>query len=318
MIRYTKEELVEAVRHSYNLSDVCIRFGKVPSTNTRNSIRKIICKNGINTSHFDIYRKTRQRRVYQKITKKCLVCNNEFQTLSGHKKEKCYCSYKCGNSLAIGNRHSLESHRKISLSLLKRNSVKEKPVKICGFCEKEFRTTNKKFCSQSCATKFLWLTPDYREKIINQVRQRVKSGTHQGWSSRNIVSYPEKFFKKVLELNGFRDRFIINHPVRKKSIGIDCQSNYFLDFYFPETKIDLEIDGKQHSYPERRESDRIRDEALNKHGYLIHRIKWMSLRTETGKKYMKKEIDNLFSILENRKKRQFCHKNYTEFVTTGV
>ena len=35
----------------------------------------------------------------------------------------------------------------------------------------------------------------YFEKLL-------KEGKHKGWQSRNIISYPEKFWKKVLEKGG--------------------------------------------------------------------------------------------------------------------
>lgn len=83
----------------------------------------------------------------------------------------------------------------------------------------------------------------------------------------------------------------MNHAVKKRDLGLDCDANYFLDFFFEEKMIDLEIDGKQHIYSDRKESDRVRDEALSKHGYKVYRIKWKSINTDDGKKYIKEEID---------------------------
>ena len=52
--------------------------------------------------------------------------------------------------------------------------------------------------------------------------------------------------------------FIPNKPLKHGN------SNYFLDFYIEinNRKIDLEIDGKQHKYEDRIESDKVRDEFI--------------------------------------------------------
>lgn len=39
--------------------------------------------------------------------------------------------------------------------------------------------------------------------------------------------------------------------------------NYIVDFYIAEKKIVIEVDGRQHSLPEKVESDKKRDEALS-------------------------------------------------------
>lgn len=47
--------------------------------------------------------------------------------------------------------------------------------------------------------------------------------------------------------------------------------NYILDFYIPEAKIAIELDGRQHGKEENRESDRERDSFLAKEGILVLR-----------------------------------------------
>ena len=74
----------------------------------------------------------------------------------------------------------------------------------------------------------------------------------------------------------------------KKEDGIHC---YFLDFFIEKgnKKIDLEIDGSQHSF--RKEHDKERDEFLIKEGYEVYRIDWNDLRSQKGKELMKEKID---------------------------
>ena len=106
----------------------------------------------------------------------------------------------------------------------------------------------------------------------------IKEGRHKGWTSRNIESYPEKFFKEVLDNNGIS--YTRELPLKKED-----GSNYFLDFVINKNDkiIDLEIDGKQHTYEDRAESDRIRDEFIKNKGFLVYRIPWNTINSEEGK-----------------------------------
>ena len=62
----------------------------------------------------------------------------------------------------------------------------------------------------------------------------VREGRHKGWNSRNIKSYPEIFWEKVLTNNGID--FEREVPALR----------YFLDFVLRKNGvvIDIEIDGK--------------------------------------------------------------------------
>ena len=206
----------------------------------------------------------------------------------------------------LGKRHSPAANLKVALKLRKHNfSLKIEKDEIviekkCEFCGNLFSTDKHErlFCKQSCSTKYLWTTEKYRNNLTSQVREKVKNGQHQGWKSRNVLSYPEKFFKEVLEKNGYLGRFQTNHSVKKRDIGIDCDANYFLDFYFPEFNLGLEIDGKQHNLPERKSSDTIRDAALTKYSYKVYRIKWKNINKPSGQEYIKGEIHSLLEFLQ--------------------
>ena len=56
----------------------------------------------------------------------------------------------------------------------------------------------------------------------------------------------------------WRLQIIICVRIRQKPID-----NYILDFYCPEKKIEIEIDGSQHYTEEGKEYDRIRTDILN-------------------------------------------------------
>ena len=57
------------------------------------------------------------------------------------------------------------------------------------------------------------------------------------------------------------------YSVRRQKV----MGNYILDFYIPEAKIAIELDGRQHGKEENRESDRERDSFLAKEGIKVLR-----------------------------------------------
>ena len=140
----------------------------------------------------------------------------------------------------------------------------------------------------------------FSESILKRAQEKnlenIKNGTFKGWQSRNILSYPEKFWIKVLKNNQLFSKCEANYPVKKRELGLDCDANYFLDFFFEDKNLDLEIDGKQHEYDDRKKSDKIRDKKLKENGIIVYRIKWKSINKDSGKKYMKEEIDKFLTF----------------------
>ena len=120
--------------------------------------------------------------------------------------------------------------------------------------------------------------------------EMVNNGTHSGWKTRNIRSYAEKFWEKVLKENG----------ITFKHEDFSAKK-YFLDFLIEINGklIDLEIDGKQHERDERKGHDEERDKFLAKNGYIVYRVKWNEVNSEKGKEQMKKKIDD-FLLFVNK------------------
>jgi len=149
-----------------------------------------------------------------------------------------------------------------------------------------------KMCSDECVKK------SSSNKLSESIRNRIEKGQHKGWQSRKVVSYPEKFFIEVLKNNNLSYEF--NYPINKRQIlGVDEPYNYFIDFYFPDEKIALEIDGSQHRY--RTDHDTLRDSRLSKVGIQVYRIKWKSINTNSGKKYINEQINNFLYFYRARK-----------------
>ena len=99
------------------------------------------------------------------------------------------------------------------------------------------------------------------------------AANHVGWSSRGKgrESFAERFWRQRID-QYLSVNYIQEKVVRKKEVGSAGKGNYFLDFFFTEQKIDLEIDGRQHE--DRKESDAIRDKLLTDHGIKVIRYKW--------------------------------------------
>lgn len=158
---------------------------------------------------------------------------------------------------------------------------------ICKICGNEFYSQHKNACH--CSSKCSSSDPSVKEKLRQKQYKLIEEGKHQGWQSRNIRSYPEKFWKEVLDNNGV---------VYQQEVYIK-EYQYFLDFLIetPRGKIDLEIDGSQHNKPDAKYKDKIRDERLTNMGYIIYRIPWNEINTGFGKELMKKKIDDFLKFI---------------------
>ena len=207
-----------------------------------------------------------------------------------------FCNSSCAakyNNKKRGRRTE-EEKRKISIGV--KNSIKIQVYKernkqlrkrTCVICGKEFYNLPHKYrktCSKECEHIL-------RSRKSSESRKReIENGTFKGWMTRKITFYPEKFFIKVLENNSI--------PYIREFL-IHCNNTkYFLDFKIEHNNrlIDLEIDGKQHKYPDRIKMDSIRDKNLISLGYEIYRIDWNEINTENGKLKMKEKINKFLEF----------------------
>ncbi len=261
---------------------------------TCKKIKKLVQEFKINTDHFDSNFSTRQRD-YPRREKECPICKLKFITKIGASDEKTYCSRKCANNIPNHNRFSEESRKKIS-----KTTTHSPVIKICEHCDQTYQVLfqkrkKRRFCSQSCASAYQW-TPLKRKEQSRRCKERIRKEEF-GWVARNKLSFPEKVYKDFLEKNGFKDRFFMNFSIAKLNFK-NIKNNYFLDIYFPEFNLNIEIDGQQHkTIKERRESDKKRDKFLLKNGIIIYRIDWKEICSDKGKKYLKECQDNLINFL---------------------
>ena len=235
----------------------------------------------------------------------CLQCGKE---LTGENRlRKKFCDNSCAAKYNNKNRTvSEEQKQKVSNTLREKHakennetvterykdcgkpSGKKQKVKykcICVTCGKEFLSTHKHstHCSPKCTASDL----NVKKKLQNKVQERINNGTFSGWQSRNITSYPEQFWIKVL--NDHNITYVREDFSTKK---------YFLDFLIEKNgkKIDLEIDGKQHK--DRKDHDKERDEYLTDLGYIVYRIDWNSINNQKGKDLMRSKINTFLNYYD--------------------
>jgi very-short-patch-repair endonuclease len=136
----------------------------------------------------------------------------------------------------------------------------------------------------SLSNKNQILSDETKDKISESMKKAHSEG--RAWNIgksrwKNLPSYPELFFMKVIE-NEFLDKdYCYEYP-----IGI-----YSFDFAWPHKKKYIEIDGEQHfRFKEYFERDVKKDKLATDFGWHGLRISWKDLYKDP-KKYIKQASD---------------------------
>lgn len=184
------------------------------------------------------------RKLLLEHKKTCKVCHPDGdKNFQAHPKFTATCPY-CGLTKTF-NQSSFSSHK---------NHCKKNPNRVPFKSHSPSEETKKKTSASMKKAQ-----AEGRAWNIGQSR----------WN--NEPSYPEKWFMKMLK-NEFN--LIENKDyVREKSFH-----RFSLDFAWPERKLCIEIDGKQHFTDQKQmERDKRKDELLKKEGWKEMRIKWLYL-----------------------------------------
>ena len=279
----TREKFLELVNASTSKVELAKKLGYDYCNGRVTKIIFSLCETyNVSIDHFDRYLPNRKRLKYKWVEKKCPVCETSFKTQKGHPKEKQVCSYSCSNTYFSNLRHTSEVNDKISKSLIKYNSIRNITAqsnsyfetKICPACKHLFRLNKKEtYCSVLCCNRIKNKSPACRKKLSIAVQKRIANGTHKGWTTRKKCkpSYAEKYTMNIL------DQLNISYE-REIKVG-----KWFIDFADVDRKLALEIDGRQHRLPDRKASDKKKDNYLISNGWKVLRIPW-------------RKIDNKFRI----------------------
>ena len=201
---------------------------------------------------------------------KCETCGKVMTEKFGSGR---FCCRACANK----RNHSKETKQKISYKLTK--NVSGADIKFCKECGKQLSIKNKSGFCASC-----YLHQPHTEESKRKQSETMKSKCYPRWNiHRDEPSYAEKFFISVLQNNNIE-------YIREYAVPNNKNHFYYLDFYIEKNgkKLDLEIDGKQHK--ERLEHDTIRDAYLSNEDYLVYRITWNDVNSESGKLIMQNKI----------------------------
>jgi very-short-patch-repair endonuclease len=197
-------------------------------------------------------------------------------------KVKKFCSKKC---LAYHNSLGMSDESKAKLS---KSKTKEPIETTCKYCNKTFMMKRKKtFCDNTCSALYRSKSKEYLLLLSVKGKLAYKEGRLKGWKTRKKLepSHPEKVVMGILdELKIDYER---EHPHHR----------WFIDFAFLDKKIALEIDGKQHDFPQRKESDLRKDYSLKSEGWIVYRIRWKKISKEFYQE-LKNKISNILSISE--------------------
>lgn len=297
----SKEELTSALTKSLSMSDVIKLIGLPYNGKSAKRLNELFRLYEMDTTSLSPGAKAKLRTKYPIVKKTCPMCEKSFETRSGHPKEATCCSRKCSNKFfakPLTTEHRLKIQNGVRKSVGYNDDVPRdksrhrlKHTNVCEWCLKEYQTTNqtRRFCCNTCAATWRSKQPKIIEKIRKTVRKNVENGTHVGWKVRstNIPSYPERFFIDVLDSRGITYE-------RELPVG-----RWFIDFAIEDKKIALEIDGHQHERVERHALDVKKDAFLVSLGWKVYRIKWKSINTDSGKLYIKNEIDKFLEFYRN-------------------
>lgn len=207
---------------------------------------------------------------------KCETCGKIMTEYYGSGR---FCCRACANSRV----HSKETKVKISTRLTKNISGEE--LKFCKDCGKLLNYRNKSGFCQSC-----YAHQPHTEESKRKQSETMKSKCYPRWNiHRDEPSYAEKFFMTVLQNNNIEYK-------REYAVANNKKHFYYLDFYIEKNgkKIDLEIDGKQHE--ERLEHDNFRDAYLKNNDYIVYRIIWNNINSESGKLNMQNKINEFIDF----------------------
>jgi len=193
---------------------------------------------------------------YNKNPFLCQKCGSELTYEARHNK---FCGHSCAAIVSNANADRTSFKPGPKKGFTPKNYAPYTKIKQCVICNK-FHPNPGKTCSAECRCKLL----------SNGMIERIKTNKRSNYR-RDKKSYLERSFEDWLVKNNislkYEDEYTIKNHITKKW--------YFVDFYFPEINLIVELDGKQHEKPKHKEKDKIRDEYITTHlGIEIFRISY--------------------------------------------
>ena len=227
---------------------------------------------------------------YKLNPKHCVRCQS---IISFEKKINKFCNSSC--SAVFNNTGKLQSNSTksaISKGLINRFKLQPRTTKSlisirtinCEVCSNPFTSktpSKRKTCSENCMKELL------RSKRIKFLKDNA--GTFN-WIRKNVMNYFEQAFCDWIESNGFvkdKDFKAISYIIDNEEVN----TFYILDFYFPNLKLNIELDGTHHEKEDQLLRDSIRDEYIGRtKGLAILRIKSRDWYNKSKREQIKEEL----------------------------
>lgn len=208
-------------------------------------------------------------------TKVCEVCKTTFtKTVNCSKKDwknKRFCSRKCKAESQLGK----QAWNKGLMQDPSESKMKFLPCRICGKPTKYHGTEKSHLFGQvrcdnpDCIAKSKELKNDKIRQAMNsfvEVNGKIGTGT---WKDVKSISKIEESITPWFESIGWKSQLNVNTDIK---INAYFNKVYRLDFANEKLKLYIEIDGRSHAKPERKEKDRDRDRILSDLGWTGLRI----------------------------------------------
>ena len=192
---------------------------------------------------------------YLENPNKCKQCDSALTYEQRHNK---FCSTSCSASFYNKDRKGVSIdetvRQKISSSVQDFNNKNPYPqyskISFCCVCNTVIQNKIVKTCSPECKSILL----------SNNMTERIKQNRRSNYR-RDKKSYLEESFETWLSDNNISLKYEPEYTIRNHI----TQKWYFVDFYFPEINLIVELDGKQHEKPKHKEADKLRDEYITTH-----------------------------------------------------
>lgn len=291
-MKFTKQQAEKTLNRAKSKTEWAKLLGfRYLNGRVSKQLNELIRLYGLDISHFDTHHK---KRKYKIVQKNCPICNKRFSTREGHPREKTVCSHSCSNTYFANIRHTRDANEKTRQSMLQYAKASGKRIRKqlnCARCHKSFWPikTSQIYCSKKCGALGRTISDETREKLRQVQLKLIDEGRHTGWQSRSKCkkSYAEEYVTKILQKNGIIEGQDYEFEFR--------QNKWFIDFAFVKNKIAIEIDGKQHNYPDRKAKDKEKDSWLIANGWIVYRIQWNRPTLET-RKHLLNQLNQILSF----------------------
>jgi hypothetical protein len=165
------------IKNSKTKSQAIISLFGFDNGATRRKFEKLIVENNIDISHL-----SKRKLLYERIIKKCPICETEFETMENHPREQFTCSHSCSNSYFRSGKNnpnwkeadrikSENKYRRICFEYHKKECVicgENKIVSVHHYDENHNNNSIENLIPL-CPTHHQYIHSKYKDEILNKV-----------------------------------------------------------------------------------------------------------------------------------------------------